>query len=127
MGSQRLALLKLSPDMQKHLSSGDLLVRDARRLARLDPVEQLPAWRPEQEAAALQDEAQPSSRRVAAATSTGGAEGASDTTSATPRAGRDPAASAVAALGATPEAIAKTLREFLAPADRRRLAELLVT
>ena len=42
--SQRLALLKLSSSMQALLRSGDLSIRDARRLAALPEAEQLTAW-----------------------------------------------------------------------------------
>jgi ParB family transcriptional regulator, chromosome partitioning protein len=45
--SQRLALLKLSPQMQDLLRLGELPVRDARRLAALPGEEQLPAWQEE--------------------------------------------------------------------------------
>ncbi|MFB7293396.1 ParB/RepB/Spo0J family partition protein [Actinacidiphila glaucinigra] len=50
--SQRRALLKLSPEMQAMLRAGELAVRDARRLARVPEVEQVAAWRAEQDAAA---------------------------------------------------------------------------
>lgn len=45
--SQRLALLKLSPDMQGLLRAGDLPIRDARRLAALPEAEQRSAWEQE--------------------------------------------------------------------------------
>ncbi|MER5886948.1 hypothetical protein ABT160_24255 [Streptomyces sp. NPDC001941] len=48
--SQRRALLKLSPEMQEALRSGDLAVRDARRLARVPAAEQVAAWEAEREA-----------------------------------------------------------------------------
>lgn len=45
--SQRLALLRLSTDMQALLRAGDLPIRDARRLAQLPEAEQRPAWEAE--------------------------------------------------------------------------------
>lgn len=45
--SQRLALLKLSAEMQTLLRAGELPIRDARRLAQLPEAEQLPAWESE--------------------------------------------------------------------------------
>ncbi len=50
--SQRLALLKLTPQMQELLRAGELPVRDARRLAAVPPDEQLQTWRKEREQAA---------------------------------------------------------------------------
>lgn len=47
--SQRRALLRLSPTMQDLLRSGELLIRDARRLASLPPDEQEPTWRLERQ------------------------------------------------------------------------------
>jgi ParB family chromosome partitioning protein len=45
--SQRLALLRLSAEMRALLRSGELPIRDARRLAQLPESEQLPAWEAE--------------------------------------------------------------------------------
>ncbi|MEU5859116.1 ParB/RepB/Spo0J family partition protein [Nocardiopsis dassonvillei] len=42
--SQRLSLLNLTPELQTRLASGELRVREARWLARLEPQEQLAAW-----------------------------------------------------------------------------------
>jgi ParB family chromosome partitioning protein len=46
--SQRLALLKLSPEMQTLLRTGELPLRDARRLAGLPADQQAETWRNEQ-------------------------------------------------------------------------------
>lgn len=48
--SQRLALLKLSAQMQALLRADDLPIRDARRLAQLPEAEQLSTWETEQAA-----------------------------------------------------------------------------
>lgn len=51
--SQRLALLRLDPELREALDSGGLKVKDARRLAAIeDPDEQRAAWKAEQRAAA---------------------------------------------------------------------------
>ncbi|WP_367946695.1 ParB/RepB/Spo0J family partition protein [Rhodococcoides kyotonense] len=48
--SQRRALLKLTPELREKLRTGELAVRDARRLAQIPTAEQVAAW------SALQDD-----------------------------------------------------------------------
>ncbi|QKW32481.1 ParB/RepB/Spo0J family partition protein (plasmid) [Nocardiopsis flavescens] len=50
--SQRLSLLNLVPELQERLGSGEMRVREARWLARLEPGEQVGAWERGEHAAA---------------------------------------------------------------------------
>ncbi|MEU9654345.1 ParB/RepB/Spo0J family partition protein [Streptomyces sp. NPDC048110] len=65
--SQRRALLKLTPEMQRSLRAGELAVRDARRLARVPAEQQVATWQAELEAAEQRKKARAEERRRAAA------------------------------------------------------------
>ena len=114
--SQRLALLKLTPEMQALVRSGDIPVRDARRLATLDPGEQMSTWRAEQEASRA-----PAPERFTAVNDSPAGTAVQHTRASSTR---GPAA-AVRRLGKTPAEIAAALRQHLSPADLRTLISLL--
>jgi ParB family chromosome partitioning protein len=69
--SQRLSLLKLAPEMQRLVRSGEVPVRDARRLAGLPHDEQLARWRAEQEALRALDTQPPAGTPVGSTVDSG--------------------------------------------------------
>jgi ParB family transcriptional regulator, chromosome partitioning protein len=113
--TQRLNLLKLNPEMQALLRSGEIPIRDARNLATLPPGEQLSAWRELQAA------------RFTAVNHANG-DGEPEPT-ARPRSATEtrssPAVLAIRRLGGTPPKIAASLREVLSPEDLKALIKLL--
>jgi ParB family transcriptional regulator, chromosome partitioning protein len=119
--SQRLALLKLSPDMQNLLRSGDLPIRDARRLAALPEAEQRSAWEQERvftavNAAAAVPDGQPASKA-------GPAEG-EDGQAPSPKADRKTALRIPT--HATVDQVAAALRAHLTQAELHELVEVLI-
>lgn len=123
--SQRIALLKLSPDMQRLLRSGDLPIRDARRLAALPGDEQLTAW--EQERAAF------TAVNAGVAASSDKDTGHPGGGSSTERADQpgDPTTpsrtrSAKIPVGATMDQVASILRAHLTQAELHELVEVLI-
>lgn len=119
--SQRLALLKLSPDMQALLRAGDLPIRDARSLAALPETEQLTAWERQRSFTAVNDapasaeDTEPDDDPVKARTGQAGQEG----TRSRMRAARIPA-------GASADQIATILRAHLTQAELHELVEVLI-
>jgi ParB family transcriptional regulator, chromosome partitioning protein len=134
--SQRLALLKLSLPMRDLLRAGELPVRDARRLAALNPDEQLSAWHEERRVAEVGRFTAvngPSGQRgpgagsgAAGPTAADGGSGNNSNvpgTAATAGVGRR---SVTVARGATVQQIADGLRESLSGADLSQLAYALL-
>src|SRR5512135_1773481 len=112
--SQRLSLLKLSPDMQALLRAGDLPIRDARRLAALPETEQMSTWEQERAFTAVNTDPAP------AQDATPG-RGPTDTpgggqSSATTRPGRGRAAARIPA-GASVDQVATILRAHLTQSE----------
>lgn len=107
--SQRLALLRLAPSMQDVLRSGELPVRDARRLAQMPADEQEAAWRTERAAGKKTADDRPK------------VEIAPDPPSGNGRAGR-----VQLKLDSPVEALVDTLRQHLPPELLRALGEALL-
>ncbi|MGC9670984.1 ParB/RepB/Spo0J family partition protein [Planosporangium sp. 12N6] len=118
--SQRLNLLKLTPEMQALVRTGELPIRVARDIgAKFAPEEQLGEWKRQQEQAQLT--AVNRSGRGDAPTEeppSPSPDGATGTR-------RSPAAVAIRRLGGTPEKIAVALRAELHPDDLKALIDLL--
>ncbi|MEU6077597.1 ParB/RepB/Spo0J family partition protein [Micromonospora sp. NPDC047074] len=112
--TQRLNLLKLAPEVQALLRSGELPLRDVRDLHQLAPDEQLEE---------LQQRQQPSEPPELTAVNR---EPSADGPSPTPKVRRSPTASAIRRLGGTPDKIAEALRAEMASEDLRALANLLL-
>ena len=130
--SQRLALLRLSPTMQDLLRTGELPVRDARRLAQLDSAEQLPAWKAEQEVQKAERFTAVNRPEPTGEDADHSPTGPADLKPAsTPRPRTEAASKAAPApvvrVGDTPEAIAQALREYLDRASLQTLVQLLST
>lgn len=127
--SQRLALLKLSGEMQDLLRAGTLPIREARRLASLPADEQLAAWEREQAQAAADR-----FTAVNQSTDDDGGGGAAEQPEAAPDGDESPkprrknsaAAAAVRKLGSDPETLAEALRSNLDADQLAKLIALLV-
>lgn len=120
--SQRLALLKLSPDMQALLRAGDLPVRDARRLAALPAEDQLTTWEQERTFTAVNTQPSPAASDGGHAdTETGGDQAAAEQQERSPRrrSARIPA-------GATADQVATILRAHLTQQELHHLVEILI-
>jgi len=119
--SQRLALLKLSPDMQDLLRAGEIPVREARQLGTLPPQEQLPTWQQRQRDAQAAKEAEILSRFTVVNPAPTGSDPetaskpVSETASPEPGARSTPRAARISfSEEATPQEIADLLRGRLA-------------
>ncbi|MFI7074937.1 ParB/RepB/Spo0J family partition protein [Micromonospora sediminicola] len=114
--TQRLNLLKLAPEVQALVRTGEVALREARDLHQLPAEEQLQALRRRQEPAEPEltavNQADPPST--------------DDGKESTQRQRRSGFASAVRRLGGTPVKIAESLRAELPPTQLRELAELLL-
>ncbi|WP_018223830.1 ParB/RepB/Spo0J family partition protein [Salinispora pacifica] len=111
--TQRLNLLKLAPELQSMLRSGEVPLRDVRDLHQLPPTEQLEELRQRQhkpELTAVNETAVP--KAAVDSREKGGR----------PR----KVASAIRHLGGTPDKIAKSLQAEMTPEDLRALAQLLL-
>lgn len=122
--SQRLALLKLIPDLQALVRAGEMPIRAARDIgARVPEEEQLAEWQRVKvepaEFTAVNSAADGDGVGVAAAEgpATGGQPA---------RRARSPFATAIRRVGASPPKIADALRAELTPEDLRALVELLL-
>ena len=117
--SQRLALLRLSSDMQALLRAGDLPIRDARRLAALSEAEQLTTW--EQERAFTAVNADPVTPAEDAPPDGEPSEGRTRLKSPRPRTSmtRIP-------VGASVDQIATILRTHLTQTELHELVEVLI-
>ncbi|MEU0082024.1 ParB/RepB/Spo0J family partition protein [Micromonospora tulbaghiae] len=114
--TQRLNLLKLAPEVQALVRTGEVALREARDLHQLPAEEQLQALRRRQEPAepeltAVNQADDPSTE---------------DAKESVQRQRRSGFASAVRRLGGTPVKIAESLSMELSPAELRELAELLL-
>ncbi|MEU7935224.1 ParB/RepB/Spo0J family partition protein [Micromonospora echinofusca] len=113
--TQRLNLLKLAPEVQAMLRSGELPLRDVRDL------HQLPL---DQQIEELQQRQQPAeSPELTAVNHKGSTDGASP---AAARTRASAVASAIKRLGGTPDKIAEALRTEMTDEDLRVLADLLL-
>lgn len=121
--SQRLALLKLSSEMQALLRAGTLPIRDARRLAALPELEQLPTWERERAFTAVNDETEASPEpEPPDADSPEAPVTRQPTSGKAPR--REP--SATIPQGASVDEIAKILRTHLTQAELHQLIDVLI-
>lgn len=116
--SQRLALLRLAPELQELVSAGDMPIRLARELGKFDHEEQRKLWADYQASqnepdAAAGDRAEPEK------------PGKPDKPDKPSRSGRAPAQLAIRRLGKTPEQIAASLREHLSAEDFGELLRFL--
>ena len=114
--TQRLNLLKLTPEVQALVRTGEVALREARDLHQLPAEEQLQALRQRQEPTepeltAVNQADHPSSK---------------DAKESPQRQRRSGFALAVRRLGGTPVKIAESLRTELSPTELRELAELLL-
>lgn len=114
--TQRLNLLKLAPEVQALVRTGEVALREARDLHQLPAEEQLQALRQRQEPTepeltAVNQPDYPSSK---------------DAKESPQRQRRSGFALAVRRLGGTPVKIAESLRTELSPTELRELAELLL-
>lgn len=116
--TQRLNLLKLAPELQALLRSGEVPLRDVRDLHQLSPAEQLEELRQRQQPAIAPE------LTAVNATATPEAPRSNSEKSERPR--RSAAASAIRRLGGTPEKVAESLRAEMTPEDLRALANLLL-
>jgi ParB family chromosome partitioning protein len=117
--TQRLNLLKLAPELQAMLRSGEVPLRDVRDLHHLSPAEQLEELRHRQQ--------QSTDVALTAVNATGAAaEAAADGAQKRDRTRRSAAAAAIRRLGGTPDKVAEALRAEMTPADLRTLANLLL-
>lgn len=116
--SQRLALLKLHPDIQTKVQQGSIGVREARELVKLPTEEQLAAWEKRKMAAEVFYPVKNSDVPTQRAAPRGEAGNISE-----PR--KNGGKGAVRLLGSTPQEIAATLREQLSDQDRLVVAQLL--
>ncbi|TDB80215.1 ParB/RepB/Spo0J family partition protein [Micromonospora sp. KC721] len=116
--TQRLNLLKLAPELQALLRSGEVPLRDVRDLHQLPPSEQLQELRqrqqgpPEQELTAVNEAAIP--------------DASLDSKVKSERPRRSSAAAAIKRLGGTPDKVAEALRAEMTLEDLRILVELLL-
>lgn len=115
--TQRLNLLKLTPELQSMLKSGEVPLRDVRNLHQLSPTEQLEVLRQRQH--------EPTEPELTAVNGSAVAEGATGSRKEGKRPHRS-AASAIRRLGGTPDKIADSLRAEMTPEDLRTLVELLL-
>jgi ParB family chromosome partitioning protein len=124
--SQRLSLLKLSPDMQALLRAGDLPIRDARRLAALPEAEQMPAWEHERVFTAVNTEPAPA-QDATPGTDPGDTpdSGGQPPATARPGRGRTTGAARIPA-GASVDQVAAILRAHLTQPELHRLVEVLI-
>lgn len=122
--SQRLNLLKLEPELQTALRSGDMPLREARQLHRLsreDQLAALSAWRRLAAARQRADDV-----REAGRDETPGGVSGDEVAGRSPRRRGSGVAAAIRKLGGTPTEIAETLRAELTPDEWKALvAELL--
>jgi ParB family chromosome partitioning protein len=111
--TQRLNLLKLTPEMQALLRAGEIPIREARNLATLPTHEQLSAWR---------------ARQAASELTAVNPDTESEAPAPRPRTTNrvSPAASAIRRLGGTPPKIAASLRSELDANDLKELINLLM-
>lgn len=116
--TQRLNLLKLAPELQAMLRSGEVPLREVRDLHQIPPAEQLEELRQRQQA--------PSRPELTAVNESAASSSARDSNEKNGHPRRSPAASAIRRLGSTPEKIAESLRAEMAPEDLRALANLLL-
>lgn len=119
--TQRLNLLKLSPEVQALLRSGEMALREARDLHAEPFDRQLAIWKQRREATGLTAVNPEEGTSVGAASSNGAA--APDSKIPGPR--LSPAASAIRRLGETPLRIAESLRSAMPHEDLKQLVELL--
>ncbi|GAA2709056.1 ParB/RepB/Spo0J family partition protein [Micromonospora olivasterospora] len=119
--TQRLNLLKLAPELQALLRSGEVPLRDVRDLHQLPLAEQLEELRQRQ-----QPPAEPPLTAVNRAPVTSETLPSSGATSER-RPRKSAAASAIRRLGGTPDKVAESLRAEMTPEDLRTLANLLLT
>ena len=118
--SQRLALLKLSPEMQGLLRAGDLPIRDARRLAALPEPEQLTTWEQERAFTAVNVPAKPGP-------DDGPGRDPSDNPTGRPDPGEKRSRThARIPVGASAEQIATILRAHLSQQELHALVEVLI-
>lgn len=117
--TQRTNLLKLAPEVQALLRSGEVALRDVRDLHQLPPADQLKELRRRQQPA-VEPELTAVNRDAAPQTPP-------STSAVTERRSRkSAAASAIRRLGGTPDKIAESLRAEMTPEDLRTLANLLL-
>ncbi|RAO03097.1 Chromosome-partitioning protein Spo0J [Micromonospora noduli] len=113
--TQRLNLLKLAPEVQSLLRTGEVPLRDVRDLHQLPPEKQLDELRQRQLATTEPE-----------LTAVNEPEAGGDVNPGSAPSRRSPAASAIRRLGGTPDKIAESLRAELEPDALRALAELLL-
>jgi ParB family transcriptional regulator, chromosome partitioning protein len=113
--SQRLALLKLVPELQAAVESGDLLVQDARRLGKVPPSEQVDEWKRIRDLYAVKTARDEPSARNGKPYADAGERAAKK-----PQSARTPALK----IGTPPE-IAEQLRHHLTPESLAELIRLL--
>lgn len=126
--TQRLNLLKLTPDVQALVRTGEIPVREARTLHTLPADEQMPAWLARKDGLTYLDP-EPGGQLTAVNPTSDTTVGSSPDSTPGPEDTRQrpsPAARAIRRLGGTPDKIAESLRSELAPDDRRALAALLL-
>lgn len=116
--TQRLNLLKLAPELQAMLRSGEVPLRDVRDLHQLPPGDQLQELHQRQQGP-TEAELTAVNEEASAVASPGGTE-------ETKRSRRSPAAAAIRRLGGTPNKVAEALRAEMTPDDLRTLVELLL-
>jgi ParB family chromosome partitioning protein len=123
--TQRLNLLKLTPEMQRLVRGGEIPIREARNIATLPTGEQMPAWHARQVetrpvAAAAADGEDGEGRSAG-----GDTEGKDARPPAVPAQRSSPVAAAIRRLGGTPANIAEALRAHLTPTDLDELIGVL--
>lgn len=115
--TQRLNLLKLAPQVQMLLRSGEVPLRDVRDLHQLPPEKQLEE---------LQQRQQPVAPELTAVNQDHAPGDSPDGVEKNVSPRRSGAASAIRRLGGTPDKIAESLRAEMTPEDLRALVNLLL-
>ncbi|QKW17611.1 ParB/RepB/Spo0J family partition protein [Verrucosispora sp. NA02020] len=118
--TQRLNLLKLAPELQALVRSGEVPLREVRDLHQVPPEMQLEELR-------LRRAPSPRVEEGLTAVNSDPAEAAASANGKVAPPRRSAAASAIKRLGGTPDKIAASLREELTEEDLRALVDLLLT
>ncbi|MEU0155547.1 ParB/RepB/Spo0J family partition protein [Micromonospora fulviviridis] len=116
--TQRLNLLKLAPELQALLRSGEVPLRDVRDLHQMPPAVQLEELRRRQQILAAGELTAVNGEATPDALSTSGEKG--------DRPRRSPVAAAIKRLGGTPDKVAEALRAEMTQEDIQVLVELLL-